>query len=325
MTSTSLERETIRAPGAVEATPPDVTPVEPRTEPFDWLFVSWRRPEPPTRNAPPRDMRITDAADVERTVAQFLARDAAHERYPYIFLSPALADAFAAGVVQVLGPAVTLADVQALLLPAEHMPGWGIVLFGYPHEARDEVRGHDGLLRVDSRKQHRTAGGAREFVEQAAYAALEAERDELQRQLDALEDAPVLPDRELQIVRQLREHVKQAALDWDGDVYSKVADWLPSVANLCMWLAKERATVTGEAPPVEAAPDPQLAEQVATVIGKWCETHRFGPRRADIEKKVSARHTVLTETLAWLARPGGEYIRRRRGKADEYVQAEAEG
>src|SRR5256885_1048684 len=67
MNATSLQPDTLHAPTDLEATPPEAPPIEPRTEAFDWLFVRWRRTDaPPARNEPPRDMRVSDAAELER-------------------------------------------------------------------------------------------------------------------------------------------------------------------------------------------------------------------------------------------------------------------
>ena len=76
----------------VEATPPVPIDVEPRTERHDWVFVGHHGV--PTENDPPSELRVTESAELARTVDAFVARETAGHLFPYILLAPALAPAF---------------------------------------------------------------------------------------------------------------------------------------------------------------------------------------------------------------------------------------
>jgi hypothetical protein len=76
----------------VEVTPPAPSDAEPRTEHHDWLFVGYNAD--PKRNDPPLALWVTEPADLPRAVEAFEAREAEGQRYPFIFLAPALGAAF---------------------------------------------------------------------------------------------------------------------------------------------------------------------------------------------------------------------------------------
>ena len=68
----------------------------------------------------------------------------------------------------------------------------------------------------------------------------------------------------------------------------------------------------------EAAPDPQLANEIEAAIIKFNLDKGHGPRRIDLERRITARHDRLTGALTWLTREGGSIVKRRRNRADEY-------
>src|SRR5438132_5568581 len=76
----------------VEATPPAPTDVEPRTERHDWLFVG--HDGTPKKNEPELEVWVSDPAELSRAVSMFAAREAEGHLYPYIFVTPALGQAF---------------------------------------------------------------------------------------------------------------------------------------------------------------------------------------------------------------------------------------
>jgi hypothetical protein len=91
MPDTNLLRE-LPITRDVEATPPAPTDVEPRTERHDWLFVGYGGT--PKKNGPELEVWVTDSPELPRAVSMFASREAERHLYPYIFVAPALGQAF---------------------------------------------------------------------------------------------------------------------------------------------------------------------------------------------------------------------------------------
>src|SRR6266550_2221244 len=322
MTDTKLAAPVTDLP--TEAGPPEPASPQPRTEYVDYLYIDHGDIiDSKARANPPRcDIYVDDSADVLAAVTALLARDNACVLFPFLFLKPAVVDDFVAAVVlrqltqqktrvsqdpqnprlrwNMTEPAALAWLERSLrdrIHPVGEMEGgWTVAIFGQDYLDGPNEKG----IRVE---QLRTAGG-RAFTPQ----------EDLQAAI-LPPDVPILPERERELVGQLREHIAQAARSWEYDQYGKVEDWLPSVGVLCMWLAKQRAEAAGEAPPVEVAPDPKLAAEVEAIIGKYFDEKGRGPSRQDIDKRSGVRHgKPLTEALAWLTRPGGTITRHHRGR-----------
>ncbi|HEY6091829.1 MAG TPA: hypothetical protein VIV83_07550 [Gemmatimonadales bacterium] len=305
--NTTAQLEAVHTP--TSTAPPAPRDVQPRIEGFDWIFVGWRSVGPRIDNSPPRDIRVTDEAELNGVIDVYVTRDAANERYPYLFITPALASLFEDRAVAALFARAQVAGVQAdvsqirkevhaSLLPAEKMPGWGIILLGAP-------------------SQIHSAPSGRRLVEADQYERVKTELDEIKAP-----PIPILPEREREIVRQAHDTLERA---W-RDTQAEGEEWSwPGPFLLSQWIAKrygQGPSATDTSNEREEAPDPKLAARVESIIVKFYDDKGHGPRRLDIENRVSARHDRLTDALAWLTRPSGSIIKRRRNRADEYLPAD---